>query len=368
MPHRLVVVARAALVPSLVVLVGCSHSAPSDPAPPPVGDMAAAGTGGNGIPGGSGDLAGGGDLATADGGCDGPCAPIQLTKRAGQQGTAVAFGASYIVVGYGGVLLTSADGITWTAGSFGLLWDHFEDVAASTSASCRYLAVASAFYPWSGGVACSSDGKSWTAASGAAAPAYAVVWGKGQYVVAGGKGEFDTSPDGVTWTRHVATGGSFAKSYPRRIIWTGTQYVVVGYTDYDVPLVATSSDGAGWIWQTTPSGTTAAINGVAFGRGILVAVGSAGNDLSGTRPAVILTSSDGVNWTAPTAPADRSFTAVAWTGSWFIAFADDGSTIVSSEGVTWLAGPTAAGVSDVVAAGPRGLVAVGRGGILTAEK
>ncbi len=90
-------------------------------------------------------------------------------------------------------------------------------------------------------------------------------------------------------------------------------------------------------WMPQTSGTTKYLLGVTYGGGKFVAVG-----LSNT----ILTSLDGVTWTAQTVTG--SFRSVTYGGSQFVAVAQSGTIVTSPDGTAWTAQTTANALHMVV--------------------
>ena len=250
-------------------------------------------------------------------------------------------GTQMVVVGFGGTVLTSPDGIAWTPRSSG------------TTATLR-----------------------------------AIVKGGRQLCTVGDAGTILTSPDGVTWTRR--TSGTSLEL--RGVAWTGTRFSLVG----EAGLAMTSEDGI--TWSTRFTGTSSDINAVVSTTGTqLAAVGDLGITLTSSTgfswsqqsltPAItftslawtgsqrigvtanglIFTSPSGVAWTQRFASGTESFTGVTWSPSLGLAVAvGSGGTIVTSpDGVTWTprtSGLTSflLGVSDLGGQ----LLAVGAGGAL----
>ncbi len=101
-------------------------------------------------------------------------------------------------------------------------------------------------------------------------------------------------------------------------------FVAVG----DQGAVLASADGT--TWEVRTSGTTLALNDVAFGGERYVAVGQAGK---------ILVSADGLEWTGASSPSSRDLNAVVWHIDRFYAVGGDYSagaeTLVSFDGNSW---------------------------------
>jgi len=91
-----------------------------------------------------------------------------------------------------------------------------------------------------------------------------------------------------------------------------------------------SLDGETWTLRTTNGN---AWNAIAYGNGIFVAVASSG---SGNR---VMTSTDGINWTARTSAENNSWVSVCYGNGLFVAVANAGNNRVmtSTDGITWTA-------------------------------
>ncbi|HHH36327.1 MAG TPA: hypothetical protein ENK48_05795 [Gammaproteobacteria bacterium] len=303
-------------------------------------------------------------------------------------------GALYLVVGDRGTLATSTDAINWTFHATNLSSALF-DVTWSPSLG-RYVAVGA-----NGKMLTSSDGSSWQATdSGVGASLQKVMWNPdlGQFIAIGSSGNIITSTDGLSWKiRNVELG-----TILRGLTWNGNQYLVSGSggtvlastnglnwtkgkvsndsqlntnTLYDVTwdgsqfiavgtvdgnsgaaVIFTSPDGKTWTAQT--SNTDKQLQGVAW-------------DDVGKRLAVVgkggmLTSSDGVNWSAAGGDITTALATlrdVTWTDSQFVAVGDGGMVLTSPDGIAWTnrGGLTSANLNGITW-GASTLVAVGDGG------
>jgi len=210
----------------------------------------------------------------------------------------------------------------------------------------------------------SSDGINWQSRStGITAPLNDVIWTGSQYVMVGGYytvccySRILTSPDGIVWTER--TSGTYAL---QSVAWSGTQFVAVG----DEGAVITSPDGI--TWTVRSSGTTERLFSVVWSGTRFIAAGrshlfSSDDGITWTaRSAIdmlsvassgsrlvavgrgIVSSEDGLTWT-PRA-AYSSMNAVIWTGQKFIAVGWDGMIVESTDGITW--SPVIAGFSDTM--------------------
>jgi hypothetical protein len=87
--------------------------------------------------------------------------------------------AAYVVVGAGGMVLSSPDGVTWTQQTS----NTAADLRALSSVPSQFLAVGSG-----GAVITSPDGLAWTAQAGTGTTLHGLVNGQGQYVAVGAGG------------------------------------------------------------------------------------------------------------------------------------------------------------------------------------
>ncbi|TCR15956.1 choice-of-anchor D domain-containing protein [Streptomyces sp. BK205] len=218
-------------------------------------------------------------------------------------------GSQFVAVGLGGAILSSADGIVWTTRKAGPSWEALQGVAWSGAV----LVVTSASY---GMVYRSTDGTNWISVNDAAPQALlAITWGNGQFVAVGYSGTVVTSPDGLTWTAHTTPTTVNLVS----VVWSGTQFVATG-----TGTILTSPDGSTWTARVSP--TSDQITGVAWS-----GVRFVGSVNSGE----VVTSPDGVTWALqPTGSAYR-LSAILWTGSQFIAVGDFGTVLTSADGTAW---------------------------------
>lgn len=141
--------------------------------------------------------------------------------------------------------------------------------------------IASPFGGWTartaaGGFVGSFNGAAHSPASG----------GVDLYCIVGSSGEIQTSPDAITWTARTAGGGFTGTFFD--VVWGGGLFVAVGDDGSGGPEVQTSPDGITWTQRTAPNAT--ALEAVAWGDGVFVAVGDE-----------VITSPDGVTWTEQSA-------------------------------------------------------------------
>jgi hypothetical protein len=186
----------------------------------------------------------------------------------------------FVVVGEGGVIRTSANGTTWTARNSGT-GDFLYDVCYGNG---RFIAVSD-----TGTVVTSTNGLSWTARSGGVAGSYGVACGNGNF---------------------VSVGGILNCPWPWPCYYTSVAYA--------------SGDAAAW--TPTSPGAGGLLSDLAFGKGILVAVGDVGS---------IVSSTNGSNWTVQTSGASEFLPNVAYGNGTFVVVGALGGIFTSTDGGQW---------------------------------
>ncbi|PYQ63424.1 MAG: hypothetical protein DMF53_10195 [Acidobacteria bacterium] len=104
------------------------------------------------------------------------------------------------------------------------------------------------------------------------------------------------------------------------MIWAGSQFVVGGLSG----TILTSPNGITWTARVSP--TTNEINGLAFSGSRLVGVVNTGE---------VVTSTDGITWAIQPSATSSRLIGVAWMGSLFVAVGDRGTIVTSPDGLTW---------------------------------
>ncbi|MBI2927510.1 MAG: hypothetical protein HYY24_17580 [Verrucomicrobia bacterium] len=227
----------------------------------------------------------------------------------------VAFGdGTYVAVGEGGSVLTSADAFHWD-----FAYPVAVDFSSITFANGLFVAVAGPR------IFTSPDDYAWSErSSDTSQPLSSVTYGGGKFVAVGGESlaTVSTSADGTTWS---AQSLGVARRL-RSVAFGNGRFVAVGESD----ALCTSADGLAW----TPAGSGASgfsfqsppsFFGVSYGNGRFVVVGAGSYRLIG---AVLLSliSVDGTNWQASLLPYEGSlpgqpgsFSAVAFGENRFVA-------------------------------------------------
>ena len=357
--------------------------------------------------------------------------------------TGVAYGNGlFAAVGAGGTVLTSSNGMNWSA------------PATPTSAELRAVTMGAGMFAavGDGVILTSADGVSWSARSvaGEVPSLLAVAYGDSGFVAVGANGALVTSPDGAVWTvapaltnatlRGVASSGPLYVAAGDALSANGTALAFTSrdgqlWTAHDTGLaqetllgvaqvaglfdllgasgsILSSSTGDTWSVLVTPPGTPSAplttlsslaagapglvavgdhdaifsspaawgpwtiryaegccarFSSVAFGANSFVAVGSDASG-AGTR---IIASSDGAEWTQVASLDAGTFTDLAFADS-FVAVGtngDGGTGLVATslDGLVWSDVSASAALGSVQAVGAGGglFVATGAGAIYT---
>jgi hypothetical protein len=209
-----------------------------------------------------------------------------------------AFFGSYKLVGNGGVVLTSADAITWIPQSSRTTKDLY--AIASNNLNLN-VAVGAA-----GTIITSPDGVVWTAATNSATTEdlYAVSYnsyGSGTWVAVGAGGTLIESADGLTW--HSVASGTTADLHGLAATTTVSTAGVITSTFVAAGAAGTvlsRVDGGNWTPQVLPGASNVQLHAVTYGTQF-VAVGEGGK---------IFFSTNGSNWTAATSNNGKALYAV----------------------------------------------------------
>lgn len=215
--------------------------------------------------------------------------------------------------------MTSTDGVNWTATPTAI--SAYDAVYGNG----QWVAVNGG---WNRDVYTSSDGLTWTAHANATPNDnqwHRVAYGNGRYAAVVGLGSGNkimSSTNGTTWTGHAA---------PDRVWWDiaygNGRFVVLAYHGAET---AVSTDGINWTVQGIAGVSSNHGRAIAFGNGIFVAVYLDGSDR-------IITSPDGINWTARTVPELNEWEDVAFYNGRFVAVSNNGTNrvVTSTDGITW---------------------------------
>lgn len=224
-------------------------------------------------------------------------------------------------------IISSQNGISWTSRTELIYEDYLSDV---TFGDGKFVAVGVIDDHNAGLILTSSDGIEWEETlRGTVSRLKAVGHGKGIFVAVGENGLILTSRDGVRWTARYSntTSNLLGVAYGNDI------FVAVG----EGGAITTSSDGIEW--RAVSSGTVSPLEDAAFGNGLFVAVSSNFLINEHDPEGIILSSSDGVNWKSAAVPTSYYITGIAFGGGYFTAVGLNAEYCSGFTGYCFVGGP-----------------------------
>lgn len=234
-------------------------------------------------------------------------------------GNSVCYGNGlFVSVSYGGEVLSSTDGITWThQADIGNLWD---DVCYENGI---FVALGSSK------VAVSVDGMVWKIVNTPEemSDMTSICYGNGLFVASRGISStsrrymFMTSPDGIVWTFRLEDQSNIVTS----VCYGNGVFVAVCRQSFKNQFVLTSPDGINWTYR---NGHDSSWQSVCYGNGLFVAVG----DTTGKS---IMTSRDGITWTVRSSPLKRPSSVCFGNGLFVAVDTYEDQVMTSSNGFTW---------------------------------
>ena len=162
-----------------------------------------------------------------------------------------------------------------------------------------------------------------------------VAAGNGQIVALGGNEELLTATNSGNWDRGILPAAYFVSD----AVYGNGRFLAIGGVGgptNQVGLAMTSTNGFDWTTNVTGPSWLA---GCAFGNGMFVAVGNS----------TLLSSPDGVNWTSRVSTNVLGIYGVDFVGDHFLAIGRAGLMMTSLDGIHWSA-PTTDGGTDLYAA------------------
>jgi hypothetical protein len=152
-----------------------------------------------------------------------------------------------------------------------------------------------------------------------------VAFGGGQYVAVGVNGTIVASPDATNWTAVPSPTTNLLYS----VAAGGGQFVAVGGTANRATIL-TSGNGLDWTAQTDGTNYTT-LFGVSYLQGKFIAVGQT----NGAKLATMLSSVDGVGWTPQISMASNHLRTLIYANGTYVAVGDHGTIVNSTDGVSW---------------------------------
>jgi alpha-tubulin suppressor-like RCC1 family protein len=137
------------------------------------------------------------------------------------------------------------------------------------------------------------------------------------------------SSNGKRWNTITLNSSLFTSNWSS-IIWANNLFVAVAESGTTSNQIMTSPDGITWTARTSPAANS--WKSITYGNNLFVAVSNSG---TGNR---VMTSSNGISWTSRTSAADNNWTSVCWGNNLFVAVANSGTTnrvMTSPDGISW---------------------------------
>jgi hypothetical protein len=249
--------------------------------------------------------------------------------------TSVAWdGTRFIAVGPNGTLLRSSNGVDWAQanrGSTALL-------EAAAFGNGIFAAVGHRSWSFSGStILTSSNAIDWIqrpvlnhlGITNEDLGFMDVTYGGGRFVAVSRPVGIVTSTNGVDWRHAQRSGPLDANEELYGVAYGNGTFVAVGYEPGFGAVTYTSADGANWTYHGLAN--TNSLFAIAYGNGAFVAVG-------GSLRAVVLRSTDGLNWTdeSPSPPVFHRLSTVAFGKTNFLAGGGASLDVFSSsDGTGW---------------------------------
>jgi len=219
----------------------------------------------------------------------------------------------FTIGGLRGTLLTSLDGLNWSAGNL----TGTNNIAGFAFGNGTYVGIGTL-----GATYYSNDGLNWEpAAQRPSAGAFNdVVYHLNRFVAVGTEGVVGTSTDGRNWTFGQVAGLAGGQLFS--VMPDDDRYLVLTTTNK----VLASTDGLTWTEVYTLPGEVNSIAGSTAPEGGAVVVGPQGR---------IYSTNDGVTWTQRTSGVTQDFVTVRYLNNQYIAVGLLGTLVTSPDGITW---------------------------------
>jgi len=244
-------------------------------------------------------------------------------------------GGMFLAVGAGGTLLSSPDAVNWTARDSGTT----NDLDAVTYGQNLFVAVGA-----NGTITTSRDGVVFVAKEGAVRDRLnltsvvylsGIVYGQGIFLGSlNGSWIFGSDNGGVDWWVGETTLLEHRSDILlKHVAYGNGRFVIVGEGFFNpdpiaLPVILTSTNTIDWDQVADFDLLAGSLHAIAFGRGTFV---SAGEVCFGCLEAVLLSSTDGTNWTFRHARASRNLYGIAFGGGTFVAVGESGAILQSDK-------------------------------------
>jgi hypothetical protein len=208
-------------------------------------------------------------------------------------------------------------GLKWVAPTSTPTWSVIQTSAFALDKTPASIAYVGSFYlagGQDGTLVSSSDGITWTARTFGATTNILTFATNGTIYVAAGNASLRSATDPTsTWTSRTS---QISGNECRKVIYDGTQFIVVGGSTASGTKIATSTNGTTWTGRLTSS---EAYYDVAYdGVGNYLAVAGDGSDRT------LTSSTNGTTWTESTVAGAGTAWGVVWNGTDFVVVGTDG--------------------------------------------
>lgn len=278
---------------------------------------------------------------------------------------------TFVAVGEGATIMTTANGISWSPqtgpdANFmavnAVTWDGAQFVLVGNSSN---LAIAPPI------IATSANGETWTRQNwsrGAETQLVDVVGTPNRLTAVGTTSIITSTNSGVSWSSETLPAGANATEL-FSVADSGSVRIVTGRSDATTGVILINS-GSGWSVASTTSNFIP--RDVIWAGSFFVAVGA--NSVNWGASPVVMYSTDGITWTrvdlaSSVAPTGYMLRDVTWANSTLYAVGDDPSAkgrvvLTSTDGANWTqahqsAVPSGNGILEGVAASGNVIVSVG---------
>jgi hypothetical protein len=265
-----------------------------------------------------------------------------------------------LFVAVGDAFYDSTDGVCWTRRPLDI--PSINGMWGVAYGNGRFVAVESGAWRRESRVFTSTDGTAWQQSATMPASQLPVIdrvfFGGGTFLAVGQEPNPSTTPgyhwlimtssDGISWTRHSGPTNSGESYYLNAAAYGNGVFVAGGWSGLPAQqgLVLTSTDLTTWVAATGFPFTV--VQGLAYGKGLFVAAGSA-----------IATSADGVRWTNQTVEVNGRLNGVAFGDDSFVAIGEPQLILSSTDAIHWIQHATPVDSLQGITYGQGSFVAVG---------
>ena len=184
-----------------------------------------------------------------------------------------------------------------------------------------------------------------------------VIYNGTKFVALGDDGSIITSTDANTWNAATAI---TSPPVMNALAYHSGNYVAVGNSG---AIYTNTSSGISNAWVSRTPPTTNNLYGISYVNGRFIAVGAVD---AVSAMGTLLTSPDGITWTAQTSNSGDALRHVAYGANNYVAVGDNGAIVSSPDATTWSAqtAPTAESFRSIIFGRDSQFIAVGTAGLI----